>query len=393
MIGRSWRESRLHRRVILTAPNYCNLIHFEPLPPKKHPPIGPRQTGDRLVHWDQPKVLFIATANKPMRIVLCYPVKSKHIAQIEAAAPDAEVVATAQTGEGMDRIASEILDADIFCGHAKVPMPWDEVVEQGRLQWIQSSAAGMDHCLVPSVVESDITVTSASGVLADQVAEQTLTLLFGLLRSLPTFFRAQQARDYTRRPTRDLHNATIGIVGLGGNGRRLVEVLSPFRTRILATDLYPVNQPADVEQLWPPEKFDDMICEVDILILAAPLTDQTRGMINAESLSKMKSGGLLINVARGPLVVEDDLVAALESGHLAGAGLDVAAVEPLPTDSPLWTQPNVIITPHVGGQSTWRIDQMTDLFCENLRRYQNDEPLLNHLTDKSLGFPIPEECR
>ena len=326
-----------------------------------------------------------------MQIVLCYPVEQRHIEQIRAAAPDADVVATVQTGAGMDRIASEILDADIFCGHAKVPMPWDEVVRQGRLRWIQSSAAGMDHCLVPSVVESNITVTSASGVLADQVAEQTLALLLGLLRSLPTFFRAQQARDYTRHPTRDLHRATIGIVGMGGNGRRLVEVLTPFGPRILATDMFPVNPPEGVEHLWPPEKFEDMIAEVDILILAAPLTEMTTGMINASSLAAMKPGGILINVARGPLVVEDDLVAALDSGQLAGAGLDVAAVEPLSAESLLWAQPNVIITPHVGGQSAWRIDQMTDLFCENLRRDQADEPLLNLLTDKQLGFPIPQE--
>jgi phosphoglycerate dehydrogenase-like enzyme len=326
-----------------------------------------------------------------MRIVLCYPVEPQHVAQIQAAAPEAEIVPTVQTGDGMERIASEILAADIFCGHAKVPMPWDEVVEQGRLSWIQSSAAGMDHCLVPSVIESNITVTSASGVLADQVAEQTMALLLGLLRGLPTFFRAQQARDYTRRPTRDLHQATIGIVGLGGNGRRLVEVLTPYRVRILATDLYPINKPAGVEQLLPPEKLSEMLWQVDILILAAPLTELTRDMINRETLAQMKPNGLLINVARGPLVVEADLVESLESGRLAGAGLDVAATEPLPEDSPLWQQPNVMITPHVGGQSVWRIDQMTDLFCENLRRHRSGEPLLNLLTDKSLGFPIPAE--
>jgi phosphoglycerate dehydrogenase-like enzyme len=327
-----------------------------------------------------------------MRIVLCYPVKPCHVEQIQAAAPEAEVVPTPQTGEGMERVAREILAADVFCGHAKVPMPWDEVVAQDRLRWIQSSAAGMDHCLVPSVIESDITVTSASGVLADQVAEQTLALLLGVLRNLPTFFRAQQARDYTRRPTRDLHRATIGIVGLGGNGRRLVEVLAPFRVRILATDMFPVDKPESVEHLWPPEKLSDMLSQVDILILAAPLTDLTRDMINRSTLAQMKPGSVLINVARGPLVVEEDLAAALESGHLSGAGIDVAAVEPLPADSPLWEQPNLIITPHVGGQSAWRIDQMTDLFCENLRRDRAGEVPLNLLADKRLGFPIPTDA-
>ena len=112
-----------------------------------------------------------------MRIVLCYPVEPRHIEQIAAAAPQAELV-----DAGQERIAQEIHAADIFCGHAKVPLDWDQVVRRGRLRWIQSSAAGIDHCLVPSVIASDITVTSASGVLADQVSEQATALLFGLLR-------------------------------------------------------------------------------------------------------------------------------------------------------------------------------------------------------------------
>ena len=164
-----------------------------------------------------------------MRIVLCYPVEPKHIAQIAVAMPDAEIV-----DAGQERIAEELFTADIFCGHAKVPVDWDGVVRQGRLRWIQSSAAGMDHCLVPSVIASDIVVTSASGVLADQVGEHTIALITAWTRSLPTYFRAQQKKEFIRRPTRDLTRATVGIVGLGGNGRRLVELLAPFRTRILA---------------------------------------------------------------------------------------------------------------------------------------------------------------
>src|SRR3989304_3047353 len=121
-----------------------------------------------------------------MRIVLCYPVEQKHIARIAAAMPGAEII-----DAGQERIAEELFSADIFCGHAKVPVDWDGVVSQGRLRWIQSSAAGMDHCLVPSVIESDIVVPSASGVLAEQVAEHTIALLTAWFRGLPTFFRAQ----------------------------------------------------------------------------------------------------------------------------------------------------------------------------------------------------------
>lgn len=317
-----------------------------------------------------------------MRIVLCYPVEQRHYEQIAAAAPDAEVI-----DAGQQHVASEILRADIFCGHAKVPMDWPAVVRGGRLKWIQSSAAGLDHCLVPAVVDSEIIVTSASGVLADQVSEHATALITALTRSLPVFFRAQQAKEFVRRPTRDLHHSTLGIVGFGGVGHRIAQVLSPFKTRILTTDMFPIDKPDYVEALWPAERLGDLLAEVDILILSAPLTPATRGMIAAKELCQMKKGSLLVNVARGPLVVERDLVAALEGGHLAGAALDVTEQEPLAPTSRLWEMPNVIITPHVAGQSRLRIDQMTDFFCDNLGRYLAGRPLRN-LVDKQLGFPV-----
>ena len=319
-----------------------------------------------------------------MRIVLCYPVEEKHRQQIAAAAPDAEIC-----DAGQPRIADEILAADVFIGHAKVPVPWDQVVAQGRLKWIQSSAAGMDHCLVPAVIASDIPVTSASGLFADQVAEQTLALLLGQLRNLPTFFRAQQQREFVRRPTGDLHGKTIGIVGFGGNGRRIAEILAPFRTRILATDLFPVARPPWVEHLWPAERLDELLAQSDVVILCLPLNASTNGLIDRERLAKLQKGSLLINVARGPVIVESALTMALKSGDLAGAGLDVTEVEPLPEESELWNLPNVIITPHVGAQSVHRVDATTDFACDNLRRFQEGRPLRN-LVDKQLGFPVPD---
>jgi phosphoglycerate dehydrogenase-like enzyme len=318
-----------------------------------------------------------------MRIVLCYPVEARHCRQIAAAAPRAEII-----NAGQQQIAREIFSADVFCGHAKVPIDWDGVVRQGRLRWIQSSAAGMDHCLVPSVIGSDIAITSASGVLADQVAEHAMALTTAWCRSLPAFFRAQQKKEFVRLPTRDLHRSTVGIVGLGGVGRRLAQLLAPWRTRIVATDMFPVDKPDTVESLWPAERLDDLLAESDVVVLSLPLNDSTRGLIDAAALGRMKPGALLVNVARGPLVVADDLVAALRSGRPAGAVMDVTEPEPLPPDHALWDVPNVIITPHVGGQSAWRIDTMTDMFCRNLERWFGKRPLINYLSDKSLGFPI-----
>lgn len=322
-----------------------------------------------------------------MRIVLCYPVEQHHIDQIQAVAPQADVV-----DAGQERIANLLPSADVFCGHAKVPVPWDDVVRLGQLRWIQSSAAGMDHCLVPSVIESGIVVTSASGLFADQVAEQTLALLLGLLRGLPTFFRAGQQREFIRRPTRDLHRAAVGIVGFGGNGRRLAQVLAAFQVRILATDVFPVDKPDHVDELWPADRLNDLLPLVDVLILCVPLNDTTARMIDAAALARMKQNAILINVARGPVVVEQDLVRALVSGRLAAAGLDVTETEPLPPESELWQLPNVIITPHVGAQSAHRVNDTTDFFCVNLQRYLAGKPLLN-LVDKQLGFPRPADRR
>jgi phosphoglycerate dehydrogenase-like enzyme len=318
-----------------------------------------------------------------MRIVLCYPVEEKHIARIKSVWPDAEIV-----DAGQERIAEELPEADIFCGHPKVPVPWDETVRRRRLKWIQSSAAGLDHCLVPGVVESDIIVTSASGVLAKQVADQTLALLLGVLRNLPTYFRAQQKREFIRRATRDLHGARVGLIGLGGNGRRLARVLKAFETTIIATDWFPEQKSPFVDEVLPADAVDQLLPNVDILILTAPLTEHTYHIIDARRLRMLPKEGVLINVARGPLVVERDLVDVLQSGHLWGAGADVTEVEPLADDSPLWDVPNVIITPHVGGQRASRIDDMTDLLCENLGRYRVGKPLIN-LVNKQLGFPGP----
>lgn len=318
-----------------------------------------------------------------MRIVLCYPAEPRHIEQIQAVYPDATVVSA-----GQERIAEELPNADIFCGHAKVPVPWEDTVKARRLRWIQSSAAGLDHCLVSCVVNSDIVVSSASGVLADQVAEHALALATGCSRKIPLFLRQQHQREFTRRPTRDLTGSTVLIVGFGGNGQRLAEVLHPLKTKTLATDYFP-NRPAPLlNHLGRPDELHDLLPQADFVFLTAPLTDQTRNMFDAPTLSTMKPGAVLINVARGGLVVEQAVVDALESGHLDSAGFDVTPEEPPAANSPLWKAPGLIITPHVGGQSAKRIDRMTDLFCENIIRYRSGRPLINSV-DKKLGFPPP----
>ncbi|MEO1991976.1 MAG: D-2-hydroxyacid dehydrogenase [Pirellulales bacterium] len=321
----------------------------------------------------------------PKKIVLCYPVEARHMSLIQSFVPGSTVI-----DAGQERISTEILDADIYCGHAKVPVPWEDVVQKGRLQWIQSSAAGLDHCLSPAVVQSRITVTSASGVLADQVAEHAVGLAIACTRRLPIFFKQQQHHEFVRRPTRDLTGSSVGIVGFGGVGRRLAEVLKPFNTRILATDWFPSNKPDHVEFLGPPSSLSKLLTAADIIFLCVPLTKETTGMINASTLAQMKKGSILVNMARGKLVIEEALVEALESNHLDSVALDVTPEEPLPRQSRLWNTPNLLITPHVAGQSGKRIDAMTQFFCDNIVRFLGNKTLKN-LVDKQLGFPRQDE--
>jgi len=317
------------------------------------------------------------------QLVVCYPVEERHLQAIQQAAPDYQlIVADQQT------IPDLIHQADVFVGHAKVPVDWDRVAKSGRLKFIQSSAAGLDHCLAPSIIDSPVVVCSASGLFADQVAEQTLALLLGLLRGIPIFYRQQQKHEFVRRPTADLHRKRIGIVGLGGNGRRLAQILEPFRVSIRATDYFPEHKPPQVEELLPHTQLLSLAAWSEILILTLPLNASTLGIIDRKVFSAMPKGSFLINVARGQCVNEQDLIDALESGRLAGAGLDVTAVEPLPAESRLYDQPNVLITPHVGAQSGPRYDDSTRLICENLKRYLAGQTLFN-IVDKKLGFPHP----
>ena len=298
---------------------------------------------------------------------------------------------------GQSDVAEALLDADYFCGHAKVPVDWDQVVARGRLRWIQSSAAGMDWCLKPSTIQSNITITTAAGVLSDQVAEHGLALILAWGRNLRSFVydaRVQEGnpdyRKFKRKPTFDLVGKSVGIVGLGGVGRRFSEVVAPFAGRILAVDLYPENKPSQVDALWPADRLDDMLAESDVVFLSAPLNEETRGLFNAKRLAKMKRGTLLANLARGPLVDSDALVAALRTRALGGFVCDVTNPEPLPVDSPLWDMENVLITPHVAGQIGWRFDDICDIYCENVRRYRANEPLINELQGRGRdwGFPL-----
>ncbi|MEE2826685.1 MAG: NAD(P)-dependent oxidoreductase [Planctomycetota bacterium] len=321
----------------------------------------------------------------PETIVLCFPVSEREVQRIqEAAGPEVRVLVSSQ-----ERIHEDIMEADIFCGHAKKPVDWGAVVGQGRLRWIQSSAAGLDHCLTPTVADSSILISGCSGLFADQVAEQTLALTFGLLRGLPTFFRAQVRREFNRRPTDELAGETVGIIGFGGNGQRIAECLRPLAGRILATDHFSCDVHFPGVEVWESEQVASLFEMARIVICTLPLTAGNLRLIGKNCFAAMPAGSYFINVGRGAVVDQTAMLEALTEGPLVGVGLDVVDPEPLPPEDPLWGMENVLITPHVGAQSKWRVLSTVNLFCENLRRFRSGSPLINRV-DKQLGFPRPE---
>ena len=318
-------------------------------------------------------------------IVLCYPAKDEDLERIQAASPGSELVCSDQ-----DRIRNDIMKATIFCGHAKKhPIEWQDVVEAGNLGWIQSSAAGLDHCLDSAIVDSRVVVSGCSGLFANQVAEQTMALLLAMIRNMPEFFAAQASRVFERKPTDTLHGKTIGIVGFGGNGRRIAEVLASIAGQILATDLFPEFKVPSFVRLMPSENQDELFRKCDVVIVTLPLNSMTRKSIGERQFSLMKEGSYFVNVARGAVVDQKALLNAIEQGRIGFAGLDVVDPEPpLPSDR-IWSYDRVLITPHVGAQSHDRISLTTELFCENLRRFREGRTLVNQV-DKELQIPRPE---
>ncbi len=260
-----------------------------------------------------------------------------------------------------------------------------------RLRWIQSSAVGVGHLLYPALVESDVVITNARGVRSRPMAEHVLAVTLALARQLHTAMRHQVNHSWAQdllesQGLLTLQGRRMGIVGLGSIGMEVARLAAPLGLKVSAirrrADL---ERPAEVDELLPPDRLDDLLAKSDIVLLAAPLTAATRALIGRRELSLMKRGAFLVNVGRGGLVDDDALVAALRTGHLGGAALDVFPEEPLPVSSPYWDLANVIVTPHTSGTMEDYWTQLVSLFSENLRRFEAGLPLLN-VVDKLAGY-------
>ncbi len=257
------------------------------------------------------------------------------------------------------------------------------------LKWVHSPAAGVGAMLFPEMQASDVLLSNSRGMNARPVAEHAIALMFALIRRLPQALDGQREgrwlqAELSALPT--IQGRTMGIVGLGAIGSRLARMAAALGMRVIATRRDPkAERPAEVAEVMPPAALSRLLAESDVVVITAPLTAETRGLIGASEMALMKPTAILINVSRGKLLREKDLVEALAGGRLAAAGLDVFEHEPLPADSPLRGMPNVVLTPHIAGFREDYWEAAVELFAENLRRYRAGWPLLN-LVDKQAGY-------
>ncbi len=260
-----------------------------------------------------------------------------------------------------------------------------------KLKWVQVMHAGVEN-MPPEMKSHPLVLTNMQKVLGPVIAESAIALLLSLTRGLAQFaFPNFQNKKWAYNPPKDvvlddLYNKTIGIVGMGGIGSETARRLHyGFNMHVLGTDAKPMHKPDFVDELHDPSWFMEMVPKVDVLMSAAPLTKETKEMFNAEVFNKMKPSAYFINVSRGGLVKQSDLVDALQNKRIRGAGLDVATPEPLPASDPLWTCPNVALTAHNSSNAAIRAVRVMDLLTENLRRYSLNLPLMN-VVDKEKGY-------
>ena len=261
------------------------------------------------------------------------------------------------------------------------------VTRSSRLRWIHSAAAGVDRVTTPVVRQRGLVVTNARGVFSRPIAEYVVMMSLAIARRLPQLLELQRERTWQPLRGRELSQLTIGIVGYGSIGVELGRLLAPFGCRVLATRRHPergAGEASNVE-LHGLDRLDEVLRASDIVVVAAPLTDETAGLIGAEQLAQMREDAWLINIARGRLIDELALRRALESGWIGGAVLDVFGEEPLPPDSPLYDTPNLLITPHTSWASDRVAERTVDLFVENLRAFRADDPMRN-VVDLEAGY-------
>ncbi|HEX5416235.1 MAG TPA: D-2-hydroxyacid dehydrogenase [Chloroflexota bacterium] len=312
--------------------------------------------------------------------LLIYPPEHPELPnRLRAAVPDATVVVATDEAAAI----REIADADALYGRITPEL----LAAAGRLRWIQSPAIGLERTMFPELIAHPVVMTNPRGIFADDIADHVMAMVTGFARQFPRLIRWQLRHQWRQEdyPVLHLPDCTLGIFGLGGIGSAIARRASAFEMRVIAVDARRTEAPPEVATLLPPERLNELLGASDFVVISAPETPETRGLFGSAVFQAMKNSAYLINIGRGKIVQLDALVEALRAGKIAGAGLDVFEIEPLPAEHPLWDMENVVITPHVAGFGPHTGERRHQVLIENLRRFAAGEPLLN-LVEKDRWF-------
>jgi phosphoglycerate dehydrogenase-like enzyme len=276
-------------------------------------------------------------------------------------------------------------DTDVVLGLLSKKM----FLASSRLKWVHAIASGVDMFLYDEFVSSGVILTSEKGLVGEHLADHGFGLLLMLTRQLATALRLGPAswehRPEMRSKEIELTGSTLGIFGFGGTGKAMARRAVGFGMRVIALDREEMEVSDGAHEVVGPEGFESMLARSDVVSICCPLTPETRGKFDSSTFSAMKDEALLVNVTRGEVMVEEDLLVALREGVIAGAALDVAPREPLPENSELWTLENVVMSPHTAGASQFRASRNIDRFIRNLEHFRVGESL-EGVIDKELGY-------
>jgi phosphoglycerate dehydrogenase-like enzyme len=280
----------------------------------------------------------------------------------------------------------EIVDAEAAFGR----LPREVLAKARRLRWLQApQIAPPAGYYYPELVEHSLTVTNFREIFNDHISAHIMAFVLAFARGLQVFIPQQLRREWkkTRENTGVVHlpEATALIVGVGGIGAETARLAAAFGMTVLATDARRTSAPPGVAELHKPEALDALLPRADFVILTVPHTPATEGFMNRARFQRMKKSAFFINIGRGMTTKLDDLVAALNAGEIAGAGLDVFEQEPLPAEHPLWTMPNVLLTPHTAGWGPYLDDRRYQIMVDNCRAFLDGKPLQN-VVDKASWF-------
>lgn len=253
--------------------------------------------------------------------------------------------------------------------------------------WVHSLWTGVDNVLSPEVIASDVPLTNGRGVFRVSLAEWTIGAMLHFAYNMRRMIRQQEAGVWEPFTTEDLNGKTFGIVGYGEIGRAAAERAAAFGMQILAIRRRSRLLHGDslVSQAFPLSQIDTLMAESDYILVATPLTPETKGLVGAAQIAAMKPTGVIVNVGRGAVIDEDALARALEAGSIKGAALDVFSVEPLPAGHPFYRLPNVLLSPHTADHVQDFVHLAVECFLDNLRRFRAGEPLTN-IVDKHAGY-------